>query len=316
VALTFLHTARLWLLVLVPILYALHYFMFKKKKREAMKFSHLGFIKQAMGGKKSWRHKILFVLSLLTLSFLVLALADPHLPLKQTKEGVNLILVMDVSGSMQAKDYPPTRLEAAKKSAELLVENLKEQDHVGVVLFESGATTAAYLSPFKDKVIEKLRTIRAKEGKTAIGDGLALAVDMATSIPNKKRVIILLSDGVNNAGVISPPEAVLFAKTNKIQVNTIGLGSDTPAIIGYDFFGRAQYAELDEATLKMIAAETGGAYFKSVDASTLDDIYDKISKDIDREKEPTSIKTWMLIAGMLTLLGEFYLRYGWKRIIA
>ncbi len=119
---------------------------------------------------------------------------------------------MDVSGSMAATDYKPSRLDAAKQSAKSLVDGLDIKDNAGVVIFSSGATTSAYLSPYKEKVLEKLMSIKQTEGETALGDGLALAVDMATSIPNRKKVIILMSDGVNNEGVISPDEAVKFAK--------------------------------------------------------------------------------------------------------
>ena len=216
---------------------------------------------------------------------------------------------------MQADDYKPTRLEAAKSSAEILLKSLKEKDHAGIVIFESGATTAAYLSPYKEKVIEKLRNIQQKQGKTAIGDGLSLGIDMATSIPNKKKVVILLSDGVNNAGVISPQEAIEFAKTNNIQVYTIGLGSEGKVVLGYDWFGNPQYAELDEATLQAIAEQTGGKYFKSVDDKTLDEIYKNISQDIKREKEETNIKDWFFLAALITFLIYLYLRYGERRII-
>jgi Ca-activated chloride channel family protein len=237
------------------------------------------------------------------------------LPLSEKQEGVNVVLVLDVSGSMQATDYKPTRLEAAKKSAEILLDSLKPNDDAGIVTFESGATTAAYLSPYKDRVIEKLRSIKPKNGQTAIGDGLSLGIDMATSIPNKKKVVILLSDGVNNAGVISPADAVTFAKANNIQVYTIGLGSNGKTVLGYDWFGNPQYAELDESTLKGIAQQTGGKYFKSVDDKTLDGIYKNISQDIKREKEETNVKDWFFLAAVLVFLVYLYLRYGGRRII-
>lgn len=258
---------------------------------------------------------MLFYLSLGIIALMVIGFANPHIPLKQTKEGVNVVLVLDVSGSMQANDYQPNRLEAAKKSAEILLNSLKEKDHVGVVIFESGATTAAYLSPYKEKVIEKLRSITLREGQTAIGDGLSMGVDMASSIPNKKKVVILLSDGVNNAGVISPEEAIQFAKQNKIQVYTIGLGSNDKVVLGYDWFGNPQYAELDEETLKKIAYDTGGKYFKSVNKNTLDEIYKNISQDIKREKEETNIKEWFFFSALILVFIELYLRYGGKRVI-
>ena len=303
-------------LVFIPVIYFLYRRIIQKKKKYAIKFSNIEFIRSALGDKKkSRRNDLLFYLSLLVLTFMIIGFANPHIPLKQIKEGVNVVLVLDVSGSMQADDYKPTRLEAAKRSAEILLNSLKEKDCAGIVIFESGATTAAYLSPYKDRVIEKLRSIKPKQGKTAIGDGLALGIDMATSIPNKKRVVILLSDGVNNAGVISPQEAIEFAKTNKIQVYTIGLGSEEKVVLGYDWFGNPQYAELDEETLKEIARETGGKYFRSVNEKTLDEIYRNISQDIKREEEETNIKDWFFLAALITFLIYLYLRYGGRRVI-
>ncbi len=314
--LTFLNPFILLFLLAVPIIYYYYLHSLKKKRLAAMKFSNLGFIKSAMKNRKNkWRINILFYLTIAAIILMIVGFADPNIPLKQAKEGVNVVLAIDVSGSMQANDYKPTRLEAAKESSELLMDSLNSKDNIGIVIFESGATTAAYLSPFKDRVKEKLKSIQHKEGATAIGDGLALAIDMASSVPNKKKIVILLSDGVNNAGVISPAEAVIFAKTNKIQVYTIGLGSSEPVVLGYDWFGRPQYAELDEATLKAIAVETSGEYFKSVDVKTLEKIYKTISEDIVREKEPVSIKNYFFIAALILLIFEIYIRYGKYRII-
>jgi len=303
-------------LVAIPILLFIYKTIIDSKKKEAIKFSNLSFVKSALGDKKkSRRGEILFYLLLGILAMMIIGFADPHIPLKQTKEGVNVVLVLDVSGSMQATDYKPSRLEAAKSSAQILLESLNTKDNAGIITFESGATTAAYLSPFKEKVIEKLKSIAPKEGRTALGDGLAMGIDMATSIPNKKKVVILLSDGVANAGVISPAEAIQYAKDNKIQVYTIGLGSNGKAVLGYDFFGNPQYADLDEATLQTIAKETGGSYYKSVDSKTLDEIYKNISNDIKREKEETSIKDWFFIAALALLIIYIYLRYGRKSVI-
>ncbi len=303
-------------LLFIPVLFYLYNKVLTKKKKAAIKFSNLSYIKSALGNKKKTRRdSMLFYVSIAVITLMVIGFADPHIPLEQTKEGVNVILVLDVSGSMLAADYPPNRLESAKKSAEILLDSLQQKDNAGIVIFETGATTAAYLSPYKDKVIDKLRLILPREGKTAIGDGLSLGIDMATSVPNKQKVVILLSDGVNNAGVITPAEAVAFAKSNEIQVYTIGLGSEDRVILGYDLFGRIQYAELDEATLKAIAENTGGKYFKSIDSTTLDDIYKNISQDIKREQEDTSIKDWFFAASLGLFFVQIYMRYGKGRII-
>ncbi|PWB56769.1 MAG: aerotolerance regulator BatA [Candidatus Methanoperedenaceae archaeon] len=301
-------------LLLLPVVWYFYRESMKKKKALAIKFSNISLIKEA-GIKKSNAKDVLFYLNLLLLVLLIVALADPHIPLKQTKEGVNVVMVMDVSGSMAASDYKPTRLEAAKESAKIMVDELNNKDNSGIVIFSSGATTSAYLSPYKDKVLEKLSGIKQTEGETALGDGLALAVDMATSIPNKKKVIILMSDGVNNAGIISPDDAISFAKTNNIQVYTVGIGSNENVIFGYDFLGRPVYAQLDEATLQKIAQETNGQYFKSVDSSTLEKIYSELPQKIEREPEDSSIKDWVIMSAIAVLLIQLYLRFGRYRIL-
>lgn len=301
-------------LIIVPVIWHFYREAIKKKKASAIKFSNISLLKEAGAGKTKARD-VLFYLNILLVILLITALADPHIPLEQTKEGVNVVLVMDVSGSMAAADYKPSRLDAAKQSAKSLVDGLNMKDNAGVVIFSSGATTSAYLSPYKEKVLEKLMSIKQTEGETALGDGLALAVDMATSIPNRKKVIILMSDGVNNAGVINLDEAAKFAKMNGIQVYTVGIGSNEKVILGYDWFGRPQYAELDEATLKKIATDTGGQYYKSVDSSTLSRIYRELPEKIEREQEDTSIKNWVILAAISVLLIELYLRFGRYRIL-
>lgn len=313
----FYHPEMLTLFLVIPALYWYYLRETKRRRQEAMQFSHIGFLKTALAGRKGGenRPRNLFLLSLLALGLIITGLADPHLPLEQTKEGVSVVLVMDISGSMQATDYQPTRLESAKKAASSLLANLDDKDYAGIITFESGATSAAYLSPDKNRVREKLKTIAPKEGSTAIGDGLALAIDMAESIPNRKKVVILLSDGVNNAGVISPEQAMQFARDRGIQVFTIGLGSEEPFILGYDWFGTPQYAMLDEEILRRIADDTGGKYFKSVDDRTLGEIYSNLNTEIKREKEETSVKDWFFGAALVVLCGEVLMRYGRRRII-
>ncbi len=312
----FYQPSLLVLLIILPVAYYLYLRATATRKQEAMHFSHIGFVRTALGETKaSCRPRNLFLLALLTMGLIIIGLAGPHIPLEQTKEGVSVVLAIDTSGSMQATDYQPNRLESAKIAAGILLSQLDAKDYAGIVTFESGATSAAYLSPDKDRVRTKLAAIEPKEGSTAIGDGLALAIDMAEAIPNQKKVIILLSDGVNNAGVISPDIALSFARERGIQVFTIGMGSDQPVVLGYDWFGRPQMAELDEQMLQDIASQTGGIYYKSVNDTTLNEIYRNLNKEIQRETEETTIAEWFYLAALLALGLELFLRYGRRRII-
>ena len=316
-----------WVLLflgIIPLLYYFYRIYCKKRKEAALKFSTFSIVKEASVSTTSnnrtkrstkFRAHLPFIILIIAMALIIVGLADPMIPFKRAKKGVNVVLAIDDSGSMQATDYKPARLEAAKAAAKTLIKSLKPKDNVGIIIFESGATTACYLTPFKDKAIEKLEAIEPRTGRTAIGDGLTLAIDMATSIPNKKKVVILLSDGVNNSGVVSLQEAIQFAKTKGVQVYTVGLGSEKPVVIGYDLFGNPQYAELDEQTLKKIAADTSGKYYKSVNEKTLDEIYARISGHIKREWEETSIKDWFFIATFIMLLVNMYIIYGKYRVV-
>ena len=308
----------LWLLGLctLPVLAAGYYLAVKRKRKEALLFSQVSFVRSALGDPRAARRgHILFLLALAATGLLFIGLADPHLPITQEHEGVNVVLAIDDSGSMQATDYAPTRLEAAKSAASVLIDNLDPHDYAGVVVFESGATTAAYLSPHKDRVRQKVAAIAPRPGQTAIGDGLALALDMAQSIPNKHNVVILLSDGVSNAGVVTPDEAVASAQAAGIPVYVVGLGTAQPVILGYDYAGNPQYAGIDEQELQTIAGKTGGKYYKAVDERTLADIYAGLDHEIVHEPEETSVKDAFIVAALVLTGIGFWLRYGRKRII-
>ena len=306
----------LFCLLLLPIIAVGYYHAVKRKRQDALLFSQVSFVQSAMENRgKSWRTHTLFIIALIAIGLLIIGLADPHIPLTQAREGVNVVLAIDDSGSMQVTDYKPTRLEAAKSAADLLIRNLDPHDYAGVVIFEAGASTAAYLSPDKDRVRQKLATIAPRPGQTAIGDGLALALDMAKAIPNKRSVVILLSDGGNNAGIITPDEAVASAQASGIPVFTVGMGSPEPVILGYDFLGNPQYAGIDEVALRSIAEKTGGRYYKAVDEKTLAGIYASLPAEIVHEPEETSIRDYCILAALALLGLELWVRYGKGRII-
>lgn len=307
----------LWLIGLaaIPVLCLLYRRAVRERSYAALTFSRVAVAAQAQGSDRLRRPHILFALALLALALILVGLADPHIPLEGADEGVSVVLVLDTSGSMQATDYLPTRLEAAKAAAETLLSRLNPEDYAGVVVFESGATSAAYLSPDRDRVIERLQGIRARDGQTALGDGLALGVDMADSIPNRHRVVILLSDGASNAGTFSPAEAAAYACERNVPVYTVGIGSPDPVVAGYDLAGVPEYAVLDEETLRAIARTTGGKYYAAVDEGTLAAIYAGLTDEIPREPKDTSIRAIFFAGALIVLLLEIYLRYGRGRIL-
>jgi len=302
-------------LFVLPGFYYLYRFYTKTKKSNSLKFSNLQLVKSSLSSQSQIRKHLPFILIIIAIGLIIIGLADPRIPLENIKEGVNVVLVLDGSGSMAATDYPPTRLESAKIAAEILIENLEPNDHIGIILFESGATTVSYLTPFKQKAIDDLHAIRQRDGATAIGDGLVLGVDMANSIPNKKKVVILLSDGDHNAGIVTPSEAVQYALQKKIQIHTIGMGSEEPVLLGTNIYGNPLYAELNEEELVTIATATNGIYYKSVDNYSLNEIFEDISDEIDRELEQVSIKDWFFITSVVILAVNIYIVYGKYRIV-
>ena len=306
----------LFLLLVIPGLYFLYSKYNSEKKESILKFSSLKIIKKSISSKTVLRKHLPFILMMVILGLIIVGLANPQIPTLSVEKGINLSLVLDGSESMAASDYKPTRLDAAKQAINEMVNKVGPQNNVGVVLFESGATTISYLTPDKEKTIDAISSIEQGQGATAIGDGLVLGIDMASSIPDKKGIIVLLSDGVHNSGVITPQEAIQYAKINGVQIHTIGLGSLEPVYLRDDIYGEPQYAELDEETLIEIANETGGSYFKSLNEQTLNEIFLTLSSNLEYEMEYSTLRDWFMSVAIVVLLVDAYIIYGRYRIVA
>ena len=306
----------LFLFLLIPILIFVYHKYNSNKKRSILKFSSLKIIEKAIVKKSTIRKHIPFVLVIGVLSLIIIALANPQTVTIGVEKGVNIGIVLDGSESMAASDYKPTRLEASKNAVNSLVTKINVKNNVGVVLFETGATTISYLTPIKEKTLDSISLIQQGSGATAIGDGLSLGIDMVSSIPDKKRIIILLSDGVQNSGLVTPQQAIQYALINNVQIHTIGLGSEKPVYLRDDIYGEPQYAELDETTLRNIADSTGGSYFKSLDEKTLNQILLDLSSNMEYEKELSTIRDWFIGSAIVFLLLDIYIIYGKYRIVA
>jgi Ca-activated chloride channel family protein len=306
----------LFLFLFIPFLIFIYYRYNLNKKESILKFSSLKIIKKTNVKKHTVRKHLPFLLGIIVLSLAIMALANPQIVTIGVQKGVNLGIVLDGSESMAASDYKPTRLEAAKNAVNSLVEKTSEKNNVGVVLFETGASTISYLTPVKEKTLNSVSLIRQGNGATAIGDGLSLGVDMVSSILDKKRVIILLSDGIQNSGLVSIEQSIQYAIMSNVQVHTIGIGSEKPVYIRDDIYGEPQYAELDENTLKNISKSTGGSYFKSLDEQTLNKIVLELSSNIEYETELSTISDWFIGSAIGFLLLDIYIIYGKYRIIA
>ena len=306
----------LFLFLLIPLLIFIYYRYNSNKKESILKFSSLKVIKKTDVKKHIIRKHLPFILAIIILSLAIIALANPQIVTAGMQKGINLGIVLDGSESMAASDYKPTRLEAAKDAVNSLVEKTSGKNNVGVVLFETGASTISYLTPVKEKTLNSISLIQQGNGATAIGDGLSLGVDMVSAILDKKRTIILLSDGIQNSGLVSIEQATQYAVINNVQVHTIGIGSEKPVYIRDDIYGEPQYAELDENALKNISNSTGGSYFKSLDEQTLNEIVLELSSNIEYETELSTIRDWFIGSAIGLLLLNMYIIYGKYRIIA
>jgi len=318
---SFAHPAFFGLLLLIPFI-----IWWQRKRTEqasALRLSTTAHLKLIA---LSWRVRlrpILFVLRILTLVFLIIALARPqssNVTESIDSDGIDIVLSIDVSGSMLAEDLKPNRIEAAKKVAEEFVDK-RPTDRIGLVIFSGESFTLCPITIDHNVVKDQINGIQSGmlEDGTAIGEGLATAVDRIRRSTGKSKIIILLTDGVNNVGKIGPELALEIAKAYKIRVYTIGVGSKgmapypVPTPMGMQM--QMQEVQIDEALLQKISSETGGKYYRATDNRSLASIYNDIDKLEKTKVEISSFKHYaelffpFAMLALLCLGLEILLRY-------
>jgi len=321
----FVNPELFWILLLFPFL--LLWFFFKKNQQTAvLKISSL----KGFDTSKNWLAKlrpILFVIRLVVLSLIITAMARPRTVDESTRikttKGIDIVIAIDVSASMLARDLKPNRLEALKKVASRFIQ-ARPNDRLGLVEYAGESYTKTPLTSDKNIVLSSLKSIKYNTtitGGTAIGMGLATSVNRLKESRAKGKVIILLTDGVNNSGFIDPKIASELAVEFGIKVYTIGLGSNGMALspIGILPNGSFQYGniqvEIDEELLNQIAETTGGKYFRATSNTKLEEIYAEINKLEKTEIEETKYKSYnelfrpLILAAFGLLLFELLLRY-------
>lgn len=287
----------LWLL-LVPLLMLVHYLYLELRGRNPhLRVSTLTPWKKAGFDYMTVLRHLPFALRLLALSMIVVALARPRSSEEMEKidtEGIDIVLTMDVSTSMLARDFNPDRLEASKDIAIQFISQ-RPADRMGIVVFAGESFTQCPLTTDRSTLINMMKEIQTDliEDGTAIGNGLATAVSRMKDSDAKSRVVILLTDGVNNRGEITPAMAAEIAKTYGIRVYTIGVGANGmapyPVMTPWGMELRNMQVEIDEALLKDIAEQTGGRYFRATDNAKLVEIYEEINK---MEKVRTTVDSF------------------------
>ena len=316
---SFLHPWWLTLLSLLPLL-GLYWYRTKARRYKTIKVSALP--SNLRPSLKSLIAAWLPLIQLVAIGFFIIALARPQKTLQEQEikaEGIDIFMVMDLSSSMLARDFQPDRLEASKRLAADFI-NKRQHDRIGLAVFAGEAFTQCPLTSDHKILKEFLAGLKCGflQDGTAIGMGLAAGVNRLKESLAKSKVIILLTDGVSNAGYIQPITAAEIAKEFDVKVYTIGVGTEGMALSpvskrnnGDYVFGMAR-VEIDEDLLKRISAMTGGQYFRARNESSLQAVYDQIDKLEKTEMDITVIKRyeerfhwWLSIGLILFALVQF-----------
>lgn len=312
-----------WLLLIIPLM-IWWYLRAKHRLKASFKVSSLEGLKKIPVSWKVRLRPLLLVLRLLGIALLIVAMARPqssNVSENINSEGIDIVLCLDVSGSMLAEDFHPNRIEAAKKVAIDFV-NGRPSDRIGLVIFAGESFTQCPITTDHDVLDNQISKVSSGmlEDGTAIGMGLATSVDRLRDSKAKSKVIILLTDGVNNTGLIDPITALEITKLYKIRVYTIGVGTQGMAPYPMPLPGggvqmQEQKVQIDEPLLKRIASETGGQYFRATDNKSLTNIYSQIDKMEKTKVEITSFKRYaelffpFAIAAFILLFLEIILNY-------
>ena len=312
----------LWFELLIPVL--IGYYIYRQKKVHAsVRLSTAGFFTDDQRTFRHYLRHVLFGMRLVVLALVVIIISRPQSVDKwksSTTEGIDIVMALDISGSMLARDFTPDRLEASKNVATEFI-SARPDDRIGLTLFSGESMTQCPLTSDHAVLINLLREVKSGiiEDGTALGVGLATAINRIKDSDAISKVIILLTDGVNNRGAIDPMTAAEIAKTFGIRVYTIGVGTDgeadypVPTQFGTQI--RKVPVEIDEAILRQVSDLTGGVYFRAKDNTDLQQVYNEIDKlekskieTREHRKREEMFMPWALAAA-IALIAELFLRY-------
>lgn len=288
----------LYFLLIIPLL-AVWYFLKGKKNRSSIIYSSTKLFPENLTSVRTKIIHLPFVLRLIAIALLIIALARPQDFTTGTNvntEGIDIAIVLDISGSMLAEDFKPNRLEAAKQVIDKFIDG-RISDRIGLVIFSRDAFTQCPLTIDYSVLRNLLREIKSGmlEDGTAIGNAIANGVNRLKDSDAKSKVIILLTDGVNNAGEVDPLSAAEIARTFGIRIYAIGVGTrgEAPYPVQTPFGIRYQMmpVEIDETLLKQISERTGGQYFRATNNRALEEIYNRIDKMEKSKIEITSYRS-------------------------
>lgn len=324
----FVNPELLWLSVLVVPMVAYYIYRLRQGGGATMRISTVDGVRRVPRSIKYYLRHLPIVLRSLVVILIAVALARPQSAQhnsNSTTEGIDIVMSLDVSGSMLARDFTPDRLGAAKEVASNFIMD-RPNDRIGLVVFAGESFTQCPLTTDKRSLLNLLGSVKSGmiDDGTAIGNGLATAVNRLRESKAKSKVIILLTDGINNSGQIAPLTAAEIAQSYGIRVYTVGVG--TMGMAPYpviDMWGHLSFqpmkVEIDEKMLSQIAQMTGGKYFRATDNRRLKDVYDEINQlerskvEVENFTRYQERFTLFVVLALILLVGEFALRQTWLR---
>ena len=317
--------ANWYFLILIPLII---YVFIRKNKRSTLKFSSIKLL-QNSGMKKTIKHKIGLYLILFSVLLMDIALARPRIPIIAApikQEGIDIAMILDISGSMESVDFKPNRLEVARDTMANFIKE-RPQDRLALIIFAGTAYTRVPLTLDHDiltESLEKVSTESVDEDGTAIGMAISVGMNRLKKSNSTSKIMILVTDGDNNAGTINPNTAADMAKELGIKIFTVGVGTDQ-TILPQQVFGRIQYQTveggLNEDLLKSIADTTGGQYYRARDSKAMTNVFSDINQlektefKQDNYRQYTELAfPFMKVALLFLLVGIFFDRYYFVRI--
>lgn len=312
----------LYLLLIIPLMVAWYIYQYTRSRPTLQVTTLDPFIDQPASWRL-WLTHIMFAFRVLAIVFIILAIARPQSSLRRqdvTVEGIDIIIAFDISGSMLAEDFKPNRIEAAKDLAVEFIQN-RPSDRLGLVVFAGESFTQCPLTTDHPVLVNLLRDINAGmiQDGTAIGDGLAIAVDRLRNSKAVSKVVILLTDGVNNMGSVDPLTAAEMARLYGIRVYSVGVGSMgmAPFPVQTPFGKRHQMVEvkIDEDLMREVSRMTDGKYFRATGNEKLREVYDEIDQlertkiDVTEYKRKVDEFRPLALFALLFLLLEVVFRY-------
>ena len=324
----FVNPELLWLSVLVVPMVAYYIYRLRQGGGATMRISTVDGVRRVPRSIKYYLRHLPIVLRSLAVVLIAVALARPQSAQhnsNSTTEGIDIVMSLDLSGSMLARDFTPDRLGAAKEVASNFIMD-RPNDRIGLVVFAGESFTQCPLTTDKRSLLNLLGSVKSGmiDDGTAIGNGLATAVNRLRESKAKSKVSILLTDGINNSGQIAPLTAAEIAQSYGIRVYTVGVG--TMGMAPYpviDMWGHLSFqpmkVEIDEKMLSQIAQMTGGKYFRATDNRRLKDVYDEINQlerskvEVENFTRYQERFTLFVVLALILLVGEFALRQTWLR---